>query len=394
LGNAVKFTASGQIVLRIALETRTERRCTLRLSVIDTGIGIAPDKQHRLFKSFSQVDSSTTRRYGGTGLGLAISKKLAELMGGTMWVQSDEGCGAAFHFSIEAGLPRKSAPVPNLYPRIVGRRVLVVDDNAASRDVLARHLRYFGLEPVCVASTAEADARLATKEIFGLALVDLHLEENNGAAWARHISHAGKRFPILLLNSLGETVAEPAIDGFVHKPVKRDLLGERVARALTGKSGRTPRSASRLPELPPPGQREPLRVLVAEDNAVNQTVIRHQLTRMGYEAVIVGNGLEAVNAARKSAFDVILMDVQMPELDGFEATQRLRMEGFHRPWVIALTAGVGTADRELARHAGMDDYLVKPLRNESLQAALSRAYQEFKSNPARQNATVPKPASV
>ena len=381
LGNAVKFTAAGEIVLRIALETRAGNRCTLRLSVCDTGVGIAADKQHRLFKSFSQVDSSTARRYGGTGLGLAISRRLAELMGGTMWVDSEEGRGAAFHFTIQAGLPASEPVVAARHPELAGRRVLVVDDNSTSREVLARHLRHFGIEPVCAGSAAEAEARLDAKETFGLVLVDLHLGEVNGATWAKKISHHGKRFPILLLNTLGETVADPAIDGFVHKPVKREKLGARLIQTLAGRTSRPSPSTPRRAESPSRGQSEPLRILVAEDNAVNQTVVRHQLTRMGYEAVIVSNGRQAIEEVRNAVFDVILMDVQMPELDGFEATQRLRAEGFSKPWIVALTASVGTADRELARKAGMDDYLAKPLRPDDLQAALSRAYQKLQSNP-------------
>jgi PAS domain S-box-containing protein len=379
LGNAVKFTASGEIVLRISVDSRTEDRCVLRLGVHDTGIGIPADKQHRLFKSFSQVDSSTARQYGGTGLGLAISKKLAELMGGTMWVESEAGKGAAFLFTIRAGLPVNPTTERAIHPHLVGRRVLVIDDNATSRNVLARHLCHFGIEPVCLASTAEADLRLEAKEIFGLALVDLHMADSDGASWARAVARRGKRFPILVLNVLGETIADPAIDGVVHKPIKRDLLGERIAQALTTK-GKTPlQSASPTIGLRRTSAVEPLRILVAEDNIVNQTVARHQLARLGYEAVLVSNGAQAVEAMLAGEFDVILMDMQMPELDGFEATQRIRAAGFSRAWIVALTAGVGTADRDLARTAGMNDYLPKPLRTEALQVALGRAYRELHS---------------
>lgn len=378
LGNAVKFTASGEVILRVRLESNTGDRCKLRLGVHDTGIGIPADKQHRLFKSFSQVDSSTTRQYGGTGLGLAISKRLAELMGGTMWVESEEGRGAAFMFSIEAGLPATAASIQNPHSGLIGRRVLVVDDNAASRAVLIQHLAFFGIEAVVVASTAEADLRLATKEIFGLALVDLHLGESNGAEWARAVEKRGKSFPILLLNALGEHMMDPAIDGVVHKPVKRDLLGERLAHVL-GAAGKLPSKVIQpICDLKHTAIEQPLRILIAEDNVVNQTVARHQLGRLGYIPVIVNNGVQAVEAALNDDFDLILMDVQMPELDGFGATKKIRAAGCSRPWIIALTAGVGSADRELAREAGMNDYLPKPLRPDALQATLSRGYHELR----------------
>ena len=378
LGNAVKFTSKGEVVLRVRVESNTGDRCKLRLGVYDTGIGIPADKQHRLFKSFSQVDSSTTRQYGGTGLGLAISKRLAELMGGTMWVESEEGRGAAFLFSIEAGLPKTSVSTQNPHPGLIGRRVLVVDDNATSRAVLMQHLAFFGIEAVCVASTAEADQRLATKEIFGLALVDLNLGESNGAEWAREVEKRGKSFPLLLLNALGEHMMDPAIDGVVHKPVKRDLLGQRLAQVLGAGSKPPLKVVSPAPDLKRTAIDQPLRILVAEDNVVNQTVARHQLGRLGYIPVIVNNGAQAVEAALKNDFDLILMDVQMPELDGFGATKKIRAAGRARPWIIALTAGVGSDDRELAREAGMNDYLPKPLRPEALQATLSRGYRQLR----------------
>jgi PAS domain S-box-containing protein len=375
LGNAVKFTAAGEIVLRISVESRIAERCKLRLGVHDTGIGIPADKQHRLFKSFSQVDSSTTREYGGTGLGLAISKKLAELMGGTMWVQSEAGCGAAFQFSMEAALPAQPDDVA--YPHLAGRRVLIIDDHETSRSVIERHLRFFGMEVVAVGSTAEADTQLAAREPFALALVDLPMADGDGAEWALGHAKAGKHLPILLLNALGQGVVDSAFNGVIHKPVRRDVLGERVAQALGGTAIGAPKAA------PPSAQQErtaetaPLRILLAEDNIVNQTVARHQLEVLGYQPVVVGNGIQAVDAILGGEFDVVLMDVQMPELDGLGATQRIRAAGFSRPWIVALTAGVGSSDRELARAVGMNDYLAKPLRPDALQACLTRAYRQL-----------------
>jgi PAS domain S-box-containing protein len=377
LGNAVKFTAAGEIVLRITVESVTDERCTLRFGVHDTGIGIPADKQHRLFKSFSQVDSSTTRQYGGTGLGLAISKRLAELMGGTMWVESEAGHGSVFLFSIGVGLGEQLEPAP-MHPQLAGRRVLVVDDHELSRAVLERHLRYFGMKPICLESTAEADRRLEAKESFDLVLVDLHTTEGSGVDWARQLTRRGKRFPVLLLNALGEGVIDSAIDGVVHKPIRRALLRERVTQALAPARRNVSEVAPPVADLLSLGEQQPLKILLAEDNLVNQTVARHQLERFGYAVTVVSNGTAAVAEALGAAFDLILMDVQMPELDGFEATRRIREAGLSRPWIVALTAGVGSADRELARNVGMNDYLAKPLRPEALQAALARAYRELR----------------
>ncbi len=380
LGNAIKFTATGEVVLQVRVESREGAECMLRLGVRDTGIGIAPEKQHRLFKSFTQVDSSTTRQYGGTGLGLAISKKLAELMGGTMWVESDTGRGAAFLFTIrasiaQAGTPRAEGPTTNA---LTGRRVLVIDASATSREILARHLRYFGAEPTLAASADEAAARLSADGAFDAALVDQPPGGCDRAAWAR-----GKNFPVLLLNALGETCSEPAVAGYVHKPVKRHLVGERLAQVFAAQPSTAVRS------VPPTDLRQtaglqPLRVLVAEDNAVNQVVVRHQLARLGYAATIVGNGEQAVAAALAADYDLILMDVQMPELDGFGATRRIRAAkgAAEYPWIIALTAGVGSSDRNEARAAGMNDYLAKPLRPEALQTALANAHDRVSSRNA------------
>jgi PAS domain S-box-containing protein len=383
LGNAVKFTAAGEIVLRIAMETTKDNRCVLRLAVSDTGIGIAPDKQHRLFKSFSQVDSSTTRQYGGTGLGLAISKKLAELMGGTMWVESQAGCGATFLFTIDVALPVQAPVSADRRPALAGRKVLVIDDNATSRTVLERHLRSFAMNPVCVATTQEADAHLARGDCFDLALVDLHLVGCSGSVWAASLNSCGKRFPILLLQALGERTTDAAINGVVHKPIKRLQLEERMVHAIQGTTLAQIKTVPTPTDLRATASAEPLRVLLAEDNVVNQTVAKHQLARLGYHAKTVSNGAEAVAAARAEQFDVILMDVQMPEMDGFEATKRIRFLKAGNPWIIALTAGVGSADRELARSAGMNDYLAKPFSPEALRAALAKAFQRVGAAPAR-----------
>ena len=378
IGNAVKFTATGEIVLSGRVESCVDGIHKLRFDVRDTGIGIPADKQHRLFKSFSQVDTSTTRQYGGTGLGLAISKKIAELMRGTMWVESEAGCGSTFVFTIQvrsgAELP---APTASGVSNATGKRVLIIDDNATSRSVLTRYIRQTGAEPVAVADGPAATALLAAGEHFDLALVDFQMPGLDGLAWSKATAAAGRKScPVLLLLALGETVVDPAIDGVVRKPFRRESVSERVAQALTHTTRARPVTPHRDLGAIETSTRRPLRILLAEDNPVNQVVARRILARLGYEATIVENGLLAVDAALAEDFDVVLMDVQMPECDGFEATRRIRTaRGLAtRPWIIALTAGVSSGDRTEATAAGMNDYLSKPLRPEALEGALAQAW--------------------
>ena len=375
LGNAIKFTPAGEIVLTIRAESRDGDKCRFLLGVRDTGIGIPKEKQHRLFKSFSQVDSSTTRQYGGTGLGLAISKKLAELMGGTMWVESDANQGSSFLFTIEAQLADTSS-TPVAPPSAPTRRALVVDDNATSRTILGRHLRALGFESTLAASAAEADSHLRAGMRFDLVLVDYHMPELDGLAWAQQLAAQKKPAPIILLKALGETVQDPALDGLINKPLKRDIIAVRVHQMLDGKQTAASATPAPAPSTSDTAKLNPLRVLIAEDNPVNQTVAKHQLRRLGYEPKIVANGELAVAAVQSETFDVILMDIQMPEMDGLEATRRIREANPHLPWIIALTAGVGSSDRDEARRAGMNEYLAKPLRPDALQDALVRAHAE------------------
>ena len=380
IGNAVKFTADGEITIEVKVAATEGDVCTLEFAVRDTGIGIPAEKQHRLFQSFSQVDTSTTRQYGGTGLGLAISKKLSELMNGTMWVESAEGCGATFRFTLTTRVaPALSTPTAVALPLSPVRQVLVIDDNATSRDVLLRYLGHLHINAFAVATPAEASARLARGEKFDLVIVDHHMPGGSGPEWARRISAEGKKtFPVVLLNALGDTVNEPAIDGVIRKPLRRDQVHERVTQFLNRGSATRPTPAAPVNTLADTGKKRPLKILLAEDNPVNQVVARHQLARLGYQATMVGNGVLAVEAALGSDYDVILMDVQMPECDGFEATRRIRQaRGLVRyPWIIALTAGVSSSDRAEANAAGMNDYLSKPLRPEALEGALARAWEE------------------
>lgn len=377
LGNAVKFTTTGEVVLEGRLETCVGGVGTLRFGVRDTGIGIPKDKQHRLFKSFSQVDASTTREYGGTGLGLVISKKIVELMGGTLSVESAEGRGSTFAFTMVTNVVKFGAADALLAGKSAYSRVLVVDDNETSRTVLLRHLARLKIEAVGEAHGAAASARLEAGEKFDLVLIDYRMPGDDGVVWAQRIMAGGRKTcPFLLMNAVGETGADKAIDGIVRKPIRREALALRLAQSLP-EEGTAPLSEAQGADLlADTARRRPLKILLAEDNAVNQLVARHQLAKFGYTATMVENGALAVVAMLTGDFDLVLMDVQMPECDGYEATRRIRAKPAFktRPWIVAMTAGAGSSDREDAIASGMDDYLSKPLRPELLEVMLARAH--------------------
>jgi PAS domain S-box-containing protein len=423
LGNAVKFTLQGEVVVSVRLgqsrPPETDRRkpkipptataplapatadalspssglppptaafCTLQFAVRDTGIGIPPDAMGRLFQSFSQVDTSTTRRFGGTGLGLAIAKRLAELMGGRMWVESKVGQGSTFSFTIEAEVvPVKLPPHPAVPPgRLTGCRLLIVDDNATSRRILAALAIKWGMVAHPAATGEEALAWLRAGQTFDLAIIDMQMPGMSGVTLAREVrqlSSAG-RLPLVLLSSLGQTPREDRglFAAHLAKPAKpaqlyTTLVGLFVAEAVGAPAAPAPAAPPTAPALT---EAHPERILLAEDNAVNQKVALLMLQRLGYRADVAANGLEVLDALQRQPYDIILMDVQMPELNGLETTRKLRERPAgqaKRPWIIALTASAMLEDREQCLAAGMDDYLSKPLQPEELASALARACQ-------------------
>lgn len=380
VSNAVKFTEEGEVVVHIAAEPTGASSYRLELAVRDTGVGIPADRMDRLFASFTQVDASTTRRYGGTGLGLAISKRLVELMGGTMWVESEEGKGSTFHI----GLPVQAAEVPtrvavqSAVPQLAGKRILVVDDNATNREVVARHARSWDMEAVAIASPSEALARIEEGETFDVAVLDLVMPEMDGLALAREIRrHRDEReLPLVLLTSLGRLPQAQSSGEFavqLAKPVKASQLYNALAKALA-EHVQQPEAGVPVPEVGKPATSS-LRILLAEDNAVNQKVALRLLDQLGYRADVASNGLEALEALEQQPYDVVLMDVQMPELDGLDASRRMceRWPAETRPRIIAMTANAMPEDREACFAAGMDDYVAKPIRPNELAVALSRA---------------------
>ena len=377
LSNAVKFTEQGEVVVHVDAEETGLGSYQLEFGVRDTGIGIPKDRLGTLFDSFSQVDASTTRRYGGTGLGLAISERLVELMGGTMRVESEEGKGSTFFIS----LPVQSAEVPaktdlDELPQLTGKRLLVVDDNATNLEIVARHARTWGMEPVEVASPLDALARIEQGGSFDVAVLDMMMPDMDGLALAREIRrHRNEReLPLVLLTSLGRLPQNESSGVFavqLAKPVKASQLYNALVRALSEPALAPTADGEAVPQET---SRSSLRILLAEDNAVNQKVALRLLDQLGYRADVVSNGLEALAALEEQAYDAVLMDVQMPELDGLDATRRIheRWSADRRPRIIAMTANALPEDREACFAAGMDDYLAKPIRPYELAEALGR----------------------
>ena len=382
LSNAVKFTDRGEIVLTISAAA-IEGAPALTFAVRDTGIGLSRDAMGRLFEKFSQADSSTTRKYGGTGLGLAISRRLAELMGGTMSVASDgPGRGATFTFAIRA--PSATLPAPGrrefigAQRELQGRRVLVVDDNATNRRVLSLQMAKWGMVPADADSPDKALHRVLDGDMFDLAIVDMHMPDMNGVELARRLRAAKPRLPIVLFTSLGRKEAGDAdglFNAYLAKPLRQSQLFDTLVTLLAHDTApKTP--AAVKPRLDPGmAGRHPLRILLAEDNVVNQKLALRLLQQMGYRADVASNGIEAVESIERQPYDVVLMDVQMPEMDGLAAAREInrRWPDGTRPRIVAMTANAMHGDREECLAAGMDDYVTKPIRVDQLVDALNQA---------------------
>ena len=382
VGNAVKFTQEGEVFVEADVAARAGGALQLRIRVRDTGIGIPADRRDRLFQSFSQVDASTTRHFGGSGLGLAISRRLAEIMGGTMWVESEVGNGSTFGFTalVEEGESEPRHLRPASHETLRGRCVLVVDDNATNRDILRRQLERWGATVALAASGQEALHRAERGERFDLAVLDYHMPVMDGAELAPKLRAAlgAGAPPMIMLSSLGDRGLDLERAGFAAllvKPVKPAALLRTIDQVFGGVpvTGAAVRPLALDPDL---ATKYPLRILLAEDNPVNQKVATRILERMGYRVDVVGDGLEALVAVDRIDYDLILMDVQMPEMDGLEATRRIRelppKSGRH-PRIVAMTASAMDSDRQAALDAGMDDFVGKPVRVEELQSAVIRA---------------------
>ncbi len=380
LGNAVKFTERGEVVLSVRAQPPKEGRTELVFAVRDTGIGIPPEAMGRLFQSFSQVDASTTRRFGGTGLGLVISRRLVEIMGGRMWVESQVGVGSTFFFTlaVESVPPRPRPYLGTGLGHLAGKRLLVVDDNATSRRILTRLAAGWDMAARAASSGEEALGWLRANEAFDVAVVDMQMPAMDGGMLAVEIRRLrdAAQLPLIMLSSVGQ--GELVIDrslfaSHLFKPTKSAQLLEALVEALQAHGaddapGFQPSDLVAAPVL------HPERVLIAEDNVVNQKVALFMLAKLGYRADLAANGREALEALGRQPYDIVLMDVHMPEVDGLEATRQIRQANpAHRPWIIALTANAMYGDRELCLAAGMDDYVSKPIKPEEIGAAMGRA---------------------
>ena len=381
-GNAVKFTERGEVSVNVSLAeaspTPVQGACLmLHVAVRDSGIGIPPSKQDRLFKSFSQVDGSTTRQYGGTGLGLAISKRLAELMGGSMWVESQEGRGSTFHFTVAVKpnpITAESTP-PSLF---AGRRILLVEEFGTNRDFVSRAVRSWGGEAVVVGTASEALELLRKNESFDAALIDLQPAEGGAFDLIQAIRTipARQAMPIVPLTSTrlragDQRLRELGLAISVSKPLRQHQLRDALDRVLGG--GGPLRKAPVVSEIDRTlAARVPLRILVADDNRVNQKVGSAFLQKMGYRVELASNGLEVLQALGRQPFDIIFLDVQMPEMDGCEAARQIRSRwsDAERPRLIAMTGNAMQGDREKCLEAGMDDYISKPIRVKELEHIL------------------------
>jgi signal transduction histidine kinase/DNA-binding response OmpR family regulator len=394
LSNAVKFTPAGEIDVTVSATPLAAERHEIHFAVRDTGIGIPPDRFHRLFQSFIQVDASTTRRYGGTGLGLAISKRLAELMGGRIWAESEAGKGSTFHFTIvaEAAPPLADVPSPRFASVLAGKRVLIVDDNRTNRRILQLQVEKWGLRARETESPAQALEWIRQGDPYDLALVDYQMPDMDGIALAKEIRRlpGGRPLALVLLSSIGQTLplrpGEADFAAVLSKPVKVSTLQDRLCEILGERAGATPASGA-----PDQAASAPLKILVAEDNPANQQVALRLLERLGHPADLVATGREVLERLARSAYDVILMDVQMPEMDGLEATRAIcaRWPAGERPRIVAMTAEAMEEDRQACLAAGMDDYVVKPVRLERL----ARALAQCRPVPRRRDASAPPPAA-
>lgn len=385
LGNSFKFTESGEVALTVTHEAiDDDALCQLHFSVRDTGIGISSESISRLFQPFSQADNSITRRYGGTGLGLAISKRLTELMGGTMWVESEAipGRGSTFHFTIQAERAPEQARsfIQDVQIDLQSKRVLIVDDNDTNCRIMALQTKAWGMESVVFKAPLEALKTIQRGAAFDVAIIDYQMPEMDGMTLSTEIRKLRneQKLPIVLASSLNPDTITPnkPFSAFLLKPIRASQLYNALISIL---STETAQSHVQRPfdqnefdhEL---GKRLPLRILLAEDHATNRKLALLTLERLGYLADTAANGLEALAALERQPYDLVLMDMQMPEMDGLEATRRIRQRwpGDSGPRIVAMTANATTEDYQACMDAGMDDYLSKPIRVKELVDALSR----------------------
>lgn len=375
VGNAIKFTEEGQVLVKVNAEELASNRHRIIFEVKDTGIGIPPERIDRLFKSFSQVDASTTRKYGGSGLGLAICKGIVEALGGTIWVESESGKGSSFNFSFETSTSNQQDPVAKgLISSLSGKKVLVLDDNEVNLLILKKQLSRWGMEVVCESLPHTALKQLRAGLEVDLVITDYRMPLLSGEDFVERLRGfvSKEKLPVIIFSSGLKRISskiEPMINGSLTKPGRQEVLLNMVVRALGNNKAedleeKKKRQRQQFPKL---------KLLLVEDNSVNQKVALRMLSKMGIEADVAGNGLEAVEIASQIKYDLILMDMMMPVMDGVEATIEIRKQeqgGQHHSIIVAMTANVMKEDMERCRDAGMEDFLSKPVRLEKLEQTI------------------------
>ena len=388
LNNAIKFTETGEVILTVSREDGAAgdaETCTLRMTVRDTGIGIPPDRIDRLFQSFTQADASTTRRYGGTGLGLAISQRLVALMGGEIGLKSELGKGSEFAFTLKAPVAEaiRAVRINQARPDLEGTRLLIVDDNATNRKILARQCEIWSMSPTTAAGPAEALALLRDGQRFDIAILDMHMPDMDGIGLGRAIRDLAdaKPMPLILLSSLGhagdhdgEALKAVGFADVLAKPIKPSALLNTLLTIALGEPTRVlPHRRLEKPRFDESlATQMPARILLADDHPTNQKLGRAILKRLGYRADVAASGVEVLEAMARQSYDLILMDIEMPEMDGVEATRRIiaAYPEDRRPKIIAVTANAMEGDRERFIAAGMSEYVSKPIKVDVLVRAM------------------------
>ncbi|MDB5136954.1 MAG: response regulator, partial [Mucilaginibacter sp.] len=388
INNAIKFTSKGEVFIKVFLsQASSNGDMEIGFKVKDTGIGIPEDKLSTLFKAFSQVDSSTTRKYGGSGLGLIISERLVKLMGGNVWVESRVGEGSTFNFTITAKTSTKPSaetqPSPNM-ANLAGKKVLLVDDNHTNLIILRSQMEQWKLIPVTCTSAHEALEILSADKDFSLVISDMEMPEIDGAGLARSIKAMPNPVPVIILSSIGDASRKkyPGLfSAILIKPVKQNQLLKSICAELGDRKELVQLEVKQANVLDPDfAVQYPIDILVAEDNPVNQMLIARILVKLGYNAIVTNNGLEALNQIKEKSYDVVLMDIQMPEMDGFEATKNIRDLDINQPFIVAMTANALSEDRDICLAHGMDSYISKPMKLDALVTILKEAYQSKKGS--------------
>jgi PAS domain S-box-containing protein len=366
LSNAVKFTDEGEVIISVSSQ-EIDGVNEVHFAVKDTGIGIPQGSMHQLFQPFNQMEPSTTRLYGGTGLGLAISKKIVELMGGKIWVESEAGKGSTFHFTINAPSGQSQTQTKAILPQMISKQVLIVEDNKTNRRILSKQVYDWGMVPMAVVSGREALSWISRGDDFDVAILDMDLQDISGLELEEEIRKYNKTLPLVLLTSLGKK--NPPNHTYLTKPIKPSQLHKVLTDILSKEPAKRPEQQVLACQ---PAQSHALRILLAEDNTSHQKVAQQMLKKLGYKTDVVANGIEVLQSLERQHYDVVFMDVKMPVMDGLEATKIIRQRWKNGPKIIAITAFALENDRKRFIKAGMDDYISKPVQKEDLAKMLGR----------------------